>query len=445
MAHFCRDYFPSLLETKGLLPSLLLGKFEPSKSLFYDIVEYSLEEQFKNFIYSLVNVETEKEEKTTKSPEELMAIAGYDLYECKTESDIQSFRKYYHEGEELCTFRGGRLNSCYVFFAVKRDVASIRRENFKNPKREDRYGTSVISIQFARNSTHLLSIKNRYNHRVSNPDATFSNNLDNIISGLTKSFEDYYGMKQIIKHSNFEIPNYVFAGDARYYKYNFEINLFYYCPNNRIVDTMKVHRFDSSKYILLDYFILDLVNKKIYVYDSYIKDSFPDTIGEIEKTSVLKTDYGKEIRIINTKKDLIIIKIDKNNRIIGYINENIEKIGYNFFRCSLNLQELILPSVKEIGDCFLVNNQVLQVLNLENVRRIGNFFLFSNRNLQELNLPNVRKIGNRALFENENELLIHAPNLLEVDPRQNKLILFKIIEENRSILGDDWVKKILKS
>ena len=444
MAHFCRDYFPILLETKGLLPSLLLKNFEPSKSLFNDIVESNLEEQFKNFIYYLVNNESKEEEKATKTPKELLSVVGYDLYECLTEEDIQSFRKYYHVGEELCTFRGGRLNSCYVFFAVKRDVDNIKRENFKNPKREDRYGTSVISIQFAKNESHLLSIKNRYNHKVVNPDATFSNNLDNIIPGLTKSFEDYYGMKQRVKHTNFEIPNYVLASDSKYYKYKFEKNLIYYCPNNIIIDIKGVHRFNPSKYIILDYFILDLVNKKIYVYDLYIRDSFPDTIGEIEKISVLKTEYGKKIRITNKNNEVSIIEIDKDNRIISYINENIEKIASDFFRYNVVLKELILPNVREIGDCFLDNNRVLEELNIENVREIGNFFLFDNRNLNELNLKNVRKIGNRFLFENKNKLLINTPNLLEVDSRQSRKLLLRIVEENKKRIAIEDGNRLLK-
>ena len=37
--------------------------------------------------------------------------------------DIQKFKKYYAIGEELCTFSGGRLNNCYVFFAVKKNIS----------------------------------------------------------------------------------------------------------------------------------------------------------------------------------------------------------------------------------------------------------------------------------------------------------------------------------
>ena len=35
MTHFCRESFPILLERKGLLPDLLLTKFEASKFLYF--------------------------------------------------------------------------------------------------------------------------------------------------------------------------------------------------------------------------------------------------------------------------------------------------------------------------------------------------------------------------------------------------------------------------
>ena len=160
MYHFCRESFPTLLEEPGKLSKLLSDNFRESHSLFDDIVANGKESEFKNFIYSLVDVENNNELGMTKTPEELMSEAGYVLVECYNEEDIQKFRKYYAPGEELCTFKGGRLNSCRVFFAVKKNVLDIKREDFKKPKREDEYGTSVISIQFTKDETNTLSIKN---------------------------------------------------------------------------------------------------------------------------------------------------------------------------------------------------------------------------------------------------------------------------------------------
>ena len=39
MSHLCRTLFPSILETEGLLYSLLESKFHPSKFLYDDIIE----------------------------------------------------------------------------------------------------------------------------------------------------------------------------------------------------------------------------------------------------------------------------------------------------------------------------------------------------------------------------------------------------------------------
>ena len=186
----CRSLFSTLLEKEGLLYEILSSSFSGnSKTLYDDIIDGRLEEAFKNYIYSKVDIEKPEEKKVTeKTPYEILEEAGYDLIECKTEEEIQSFKKYYRPGEELCTFRGGRLDSCVVFWAVKKNAEDIKREDFKTPKREDEYGTSVMGIQFNREGMCTVSIKNRYNHRVNNPDATFGNDLDRIAPGLTREF-----------------------------------------------------------------------------------------------------------------------------------------------------------------------------------------------------------------------------------------------------------------
>ena len=130
MSRFCRDSFSTILEEEGKLLELLIQNFEPNHFLYNDIHINNLELEFKNFIYSMVDFKNNLKE-AYKTPEELLSEVGYNLYECKTEEDIQSFKKYYAPEEELCTFNGGRLNRCRVFFAVKKNVLDIKRENFK--------------------------------------------------------------------------------------------------------------------------------------------------------------------------------------------------------------------------------------------------------------------------------------------------------------------------
>ncbi len=412
MAKLCREFFPTLLETEGLLPKLLLNTFEPNHSLYKDIIAQEQETEFKNYIYSLVNVENNNQVKTNKTPKELLNEVGYELYECKSEKEIQSFKKYYSKGEELCTFHGGRLNRCRVFFAVKKDVDKIRRKDYKNPQRQDEYGTSVISIQFTRDSSHTLSIKNRYNHRVNNPDSTFSNNLDNIVEGLTKSFEKEYGLIQHHKNRNLEIEGYVRAADGKYYKYNQEINNVYYCLNNIIIDNFEVKKYEKEKYIVVNYFILDLVNKEIKIYDKKVEDSFPDTIKDIEKIEI-ENVAGKEKNIKIKVKDGedIRIVLNEDNQIIKLINSNVEKVGHWFLRNNNSLEILDLPNLQEVGDDFLYHNSSLQEINLPKLQKVGNSFLYQNNSLQTLSLPNLQKIGDWFLSSNNTLQTLSLPNL----------------------------------
>ena len=414
MYHFCRESFPTLLEEPGKLSKLLSDNFHESHSLFDDIVANGKESEFKNFIYSLVDVENNNELGMIKTPEELMSEAGYVLVECYNEGDIQAFRKYYARREELCTFKGGRLNRCRVFFAVKKNVSDIKREDFKNPTRQDEYGTSVISIQFTKDGTNTLSIKNRYNHTVNNPDATFSNNLDNIIPGLTESFERYKGIIQRYKSENFEIKGYVRANDGKYYKYNYEINNVYYCPDNIIIDHFNVKKYDKSRYLIIDYFIIDLSNKSIRLYDKKLSDSFCDVIKDINKIEIDNIDSGKKITILGDFCRCLEIITDKDGKIISLKMNKIYDIGDKFLSYNTSLQKFTAENLTEVGSDFLYYNTSLQKFTAENLTEVGDWFLSCNNTLQELYLPNLKIVGHDFLRRNKTLQKFTAENLIKV-------------------------------
>ena len=69
-SHLCRELFPIILEQEGLLPKLLLDHFEANHFLYEDIVENDLVISFKNYIYSLLEVEIKKKIKVDKNPKE---------------------------------------------------------------------------------------------------------------------------------------------------------------------------------------------------------------------------------------------------------------------------------------------------------------------------------------------------------------------------------------
>lgn len=426
MSNLCRDLFPTLLEVDNLLFSIVDSHFNRGKYLYDDIVNSNLEESFRNYIYSFIGVEKAKPPLIeNRTPFELLSDAGYDLYECKTKDEVQYFRKYYADGEQLCTFMDDRLSRSYVFFAVKKNVDDIKRENFSNPQRQDEYGTSVISIQFSRIRPNMLSIKNRYNHKVSNPDATFSNNLENIIEGLTNSFEKYYNLDIRQNEQNFfEIPGYVLASDGKWYKYNYEINGIYYCPDNIIIDNNSnvLRDFkEKEKFIVFDYFILDLVNKKLYIYDKRIsnytgtqmlQDSFIDAFSNINKIEVLRDKVsGNRIINIYVEEGLATITIDKYNRIIGYYNNYVKRIEENFLYFNTTLQNISLPEVKRISNSFLHCNEELESVLFPNVCEIDSYFLNNNKRIKLIELPKVEFVGDNFLECNSELESISFPNL----------------------------------
>ena len=81
----CRDLFPTILEQEGRLYEILTTSFAGnSRSLYEDIVINELEAEFKNFIYSKINVEDDKKQlKDERTPYEILDEAGYDLTSIK--------------------------------------------------------------------------------------------------------------------------------------------------------------------------------------------------------------------------------------------------------------------------------------------------------------------------------------------------------------------------
>ena len=418
-AHLCRTLFPTILEKDGLLLEILTKRFAPTHSLYDDIVNENQLDFFVNIIqmfYQQINKSEEFFTKSDKNAEELMDLAGYVLYpECKTEEDIKAFKKYYKRDEMLCTFLGDRLKYARVWFAVKKNVDQIKRENFPFPERQDEYGTSVISIQFTKGLTSHLSIKNRYNHKVNNPDATFSNNLENIIPGLSNAFMEEYGIHLITKNlMGLNLKNYVFASDGMFYRYNMQVGGIFYCENNIVIDdqTKQVVKFDGNKKMLIDNYVLDLENKKLTCYNLNAYDSFVDTIYDIKNISIKKSANKEKVITLKLQKDPdIIITIDSHNAIVGYKNHAVLEIWEYFMRYNKTLREIDIPNVTKIEDNFLSDNIALQSLNLPKLKSAGKYFLASNECMNEINLPKLKVCGTNFLSQNKGLKSINLPNL----------------------------------
>ncbi|MBQ4558618.1 MAG: leucine-rich repeat protein [Clostridia bacterium] len=417
-SHFCRDNFSSILENEGQLIEVLENEFYPNKFLLDDMSGYKKKE-FVKYIHSLCFPEVEEEEvDVNATPEELFDAAGYILYKCETNEDVQSFRKYYAEGEEICTFGDeNRINTHDIFFAVKKNADEIRREDFENPQREDEYGTSVISLQFTKGKNSILSIKNRYNHTVANPDATFSNNPDNIKKGLTESFKKFYGIQLLNNVGKFELPKYVLAKDGRRYRYTGENNNIYYCVDNIIVDNGNVKQFDKSRYILMDYFLLDRQAKSLTIAgnEDMFRESFHKGHKDIADIEVTNGENGeKDIKLTSMVGRESHITINAKNQIIGYSNPHLKELSENFLREHTSLTRLDVPNVTKICDYALHNEMHIEDLDLQNVTVIGFRVLEDGAFTKRINLPNCKKIGKGFMRGNIYLKVLDLPEVREI-------------------------------
>ena len=442
-AKFCRANFSTILEEEGLLSRLIEDNFAPNKSLYDDLVHQSQCEPFINFIYDLTDsIRLIDYKKVKETPEELMKKAGYSLYKCKNNQDVLSFKKYYASGEEICTFRDpNRIHNNHIFFAVKDNVDQIKRYNFKNPTRQDEYGTSVISIQIDK-AFGKVSIKNRYNHTVINPDATFGNNLDNIIQGLTNSFIQHYDIPVSNSQEEFDLDGYVLVGDdVKWYKFNIDLGNIYYCPNNIIIKDDCIFQFDKNRYLLMDHFLIDKENKTLinlaeykikiknnqqnailtpdnfsleYKKDNYYYDSFPYNYKKIEKIEVTKTVNGQKQIAITNNGNVSFITVDKNNRIIKYKNDYIEEIGESFFYESMYLKSFSAQNLKKIANNFCFYAENLTHFDAPELEIIGDDFLYSS-NTVNIRLPKVKKVGRDFMCGGTSLKSISAPRLENVE------------------------------
>lgn len=437
MMHYCRECFPTILNVPGKLVEILNTHFYCVKdSLYNDIKENHKESEFNDFVYGNAGLKNEYDIRdVSKTPKELLDDAGYDLFECKTVEEVNSFKKYFILGEQLCTFLdpASRLENKYVFFAVKKNILDIKREDFLIPDRQDEYGTSVISIQFTRDKNNHLSIKNRYNEVVNNPDSTFDNNLDNIISGLTMSFYKAYGIREIYdENSEFQMEHYISIG-GEYYKYNYKLNDIYYCTNNIIALNGKVIKYDPEKYIIMDYFIIDLVNKKVDVFDNKLRDSFSEVIGKIKNIEIVRGEKDKKVYITNEEDNIFELTLSFDNKLIGIKNNMIDKLPNRFLISGEYLKNMEFSNVREIGNDVLYANTDLEHFNLSKAEVIGNYFLANNikltnidlnktimigddflkRNIivESINFDSLQRVGNSFMFSNKGLSSIVIPNL----------------------------------
>ncbi len=401
MMHLCRELFSEHLETEGLLYNVMDKYFSHNRFLSSDIISQNKISEFKIYIDTLLKTQDSEIIDVKETPFELLDKAGYILYECKTQGDIQYFNKYYKSDELLCTFNEKRLEKAYVFFAVIKDINKIRREDFKKPFRGDLYSKSIIGIQFSKGKYNNVAIKNRYNTKIDDIECVFGNDLDNIIPNLTRAFEQYYGYRIINRYKSFdlELVGYHKHIDNKMYKYNVNDAGTYYGINNVIITNENIFCYDYEKYIIFEKYILSLENKYICRFDNK-EDSFTKSIKDIVKISVYNEVDVKRV-VISVKDGFdVILELDNHNKLISYTNYNIVVLENSFMFDMINLKKLIVPNVYAIENYALQFNEVLEEIDIKNVVDIGNSCFIYNKCLKELNIPYAQNIGSSFFLMN---------------------------------------------
>ena len=392
------------------------------------------------YIQKKYNLNPEIKEASKKTPFELLSDAGYDSFLVKTLKQQNSIAKYFRPGEKLCTFKDPkRYKTHYIIHAVKRGADKI--EPSGNPKRQDEYGTSVISIQISK-TDDSISIKNRYNHTVPCCDATFSNNPDNIIPGLTYALNKYFNKNFCVA----DMPEYFIESRGQLMYYNHEINGEFfgrdcYTTHNGIQKINKTYQ------IMFDCMILDTQTGEItrlYNFFGARPFNFFEKFFMGKKIQITTNPQNKKQKFISANNEHIATV--ENNHIIELtlprIRDFDEDAGFEaiFFQ----LREINLPDTEIIPDGFFSKKSsslTLQIVNIPKARIIGSSFLFDCCDITKLNAPMVEKIGSQALWYNNSLEVLYMPHLQYIGDEECDYWINEILRANK-VLKSVYVPKL---
>jgi hypothetical protein len=414
-----------------------------------------------------------------KTPEELSKEAGYVFHRTEKPDDVLVFKKDFARGEVLCTYNDveGRMYNNLVFWLRRSEAETVLRagdltqeylkeqsegavlwRNYLDgkglkkddgsydlsdvrPSRQDPYGTSSMSVQIGKRGGDI-SIKNRYNHSVNNPDATFGNDLNSIVDGLHDAVYNIEGVPK--KKQEMRLPDNIVADNkGRLFKYDREINDIYISKNGYI-DNGVLNLIDKSTQRMIDNYLIDSKNKTAISVTGSGKSILPninkitfdkDAIkiqsdngslnftlvgGNIDKLSGDITTVGDKFLHLNeslTSVDLpLVTRIGEEflyfNKSLKSINlPVVQTIGEDFLLFNESLKTIDLPLAQTIGDEFLRKNEILESINLPLVVFVGRDFLQDNESLKSIDLPFVQMVGSSFLYNNKYLTDINLPNL----------------------------------
>lgn len=364
-------------------------------------------EPIMEYLISLKNIKI-IEKINHEDPIALLSIAGYDAYVVNSLEEQNAIKKYFKRGEELCTFNDAqRFKNYYIINAVHKDVENIKREDFVHPQREDKYGTSVISIQVLKTGG-FISIKNRYNHSVENPDNTFNSEPDRIIPGLADAIKYHFNVD--FSSRKISLPDDYILLDGKIVKFNYEKNNIYigdgfYVCNGKIVEINK----DSE--LLFDTILFDFKTKSFREVgqssgeNSYLVSLF-NSVVKNNSVSVRKNVDGTHSFFVGGMP----IATLENGTIVALTLPGIREITEVPKNFGKFVRYLSLPDTEILPNNFFTVNLVLAELNAPRLKRIKKN-CFNITAIKELKLPELEELGDNCFFAGSDIELINAPKL----------------------------------
>lgn len=379
-------------------------------------------------------------EKTEKTPFELLSDAGYDAFLVTTLEQQNSIEKYFRHNERLCTFDDPyRYKNYHIIHAVKRGADKIKPS--PTPRRQDEYGTSVISIQISKTDNHI-SIKNRYNHSVDCCDATFSNNPDNIIHGLTHALNTYFKKDMCAT----DMPEHFIerAGQFMYYDHEIEGKFF---GRDCYATHKGIKKINKDYQIMFDCMILDIRTGEITPLYNFFGDApfrFLESFFKGKKIQITTNPQNKTQQCISVNNEHIATI--ENNHIIEITLPRIRDFDEDEgFECIFfKLQEINLPDTEIIPSGFfskVSSSATLRVVNIPKAQIINGSFLFDCTNIKQLNAPMVEKMGGQSLWYNNSLKVLYMPMLQQIGNGDYDGYFDKILRAN-TVLKYVYVPKL---
>ena len=385
------------------------------------------------------------------------AIGVKCMYRDKFEPTGKTDRKHtpnseYHSRSVICYYGdpSSRLRSQYVFTVTSEnaDVTPtayeltednmtpeweryLEKKGRKNadgtfnlkglkPEREDPFSTSHLMIRIGRGGSHSVEIISRYNHGAfdSNghyqgvswqPNSTFGNNLDKLVSGLNQSLMAYKGI-EVGKDEIMLSEDVRMADDKRLYRVTDEINGIYFGDGVYIDGNNKAHVVNPSAERLVGRVLINKDGLKLLGEEdaptipahkvTMSANGITFRVGgeEVTEEKDITLPNG-EVKHIEKKvwKGDFEYKIEGNDLTTNDVDgDRIDKITNN-----TKVKSLTDTALQRVGDGFLNSNTQLTSLELPNLQSVGESFLNSNTQLKSLELPALQSVGDWFLRDNK--------------------------------------------